>query len=33
VGLVFLEAEPREEGIYRRAGFADVTAKIWLSLR
>jgi GNAT superfamily N-acetyltransferase len=33
IGLVFLEAEPEEEQIYRRAGFADVTTKIWASLR
>jgi ribosomal protein S18 acetylase RimI-like enzyme len=31
IGLVFLEAEPDEEQIYRRAGFFDVTAKIWVS--
>jgi GNAT superfamily N-acetyltransferase len=33
IGLVFLEAEPAEERIYRRAGFTDVTAKVWVSLR
>jgi ribosomal protein S18 acetylase RimI-like enzyme len=33
IGLVFLEAEPAEERIYRRTGFADVTTKIWISLR
>jgi ribosomal protein S18 acetylase RimI-like enzyme len=31
IGLVFLEAEPEEERIYRRAGFADATTKIWIS--
>lgn len=30
--LVFLEAEPAEEQIYRRSGFTDVTAKIWVSI-
>ena len=33
IGLVFLEAEPEEERIYRRAGFTDVATKIWASLR
>jgi GNAT superfamily N-acetyltransferase len=33
IGLVFLEAEPAEEQIYRRAGFTDVTAKVWVSIR
>lgn len=33
IGLVFLEAEPAEEQIYRRAGFTDATTKIWASLR
>jgi ribosomal protein S18 acetylase RimI-like enzyme len=33
IGLVFLEAEPAEERIYRQAGFTDVTAKVWVSLR
>lgn len=33
VGLVFCEAEPEEEEIYRRTGFTDVSSKIWLSLR
>src|SRR6202522_3159779 len=33
VTLVFLEAEPSEELIYRRGGFVDVTTKIWMSLR
>lgn len=33
VGLVFLEAEPEEEDIYRRTGFIEVSSKIWLSLR
>jgi ribosomal protein S18 acetylase RimI-like enzyme len=32
-GLVFLEAEPAEEHIYRRSGFIDVTTKIWVSIR
>jgi ribosomal protein S18 acetylase RimI-like enzyme len=32
ISLVFLEAEPEEERIYRHAGFADVTTKIWASL-
>jgi ribosomal protein S18 acetylase RimI-like enzyme len=30
IGVVFLEAEPEEESIYRRTGFTDVTTKIWL---
>lgn len=29
-GVVFLEAEPAEESIYRRTGFTDVSAKIWI---
>jgi ribosomal protein S18 acetylase RimI-like enzyme len=33
ITLVFLEAEPGEERIYRRTGFVDVTTKIWMSLR
>jgi len=33
IGLVFLEAEPEEEQIYRRTGFTDATAKIWASIR
>jgi ribosomal protein S18 acetylase RimI-like enzyme len=30
LGLVFLEAEPDEESIYRRTGFTDLTTKIWI---
>lgn len=33
IKVVFLEALPDEEEIYRRTGFADVSAKVWLSLR
>jgi ribosomal protein S18 acetylase RimI-like enzyme len=33
IGLVFLEAEPEEEQIYRRTGFTDVTTKLWASIR
>jgi ribosomal protein S18 acetylase RimI-like enzyme len=33
ISLVFLEAEPEEEQIYRRAGFTDATTKIWASIR
>ena len=33
ISLVFLEAEPEEEQIYRRTGFTDATAKIWASIR
>ena len=33
IGLVFLEAEPGEEQLYRRTGFTDATTKIWTSLR
>ena len=33
VRLVFLEAEPREERIYRALGFVDAAEKIWISLR
>jgi len=33
ISLVFLEAEPAEERIYRRTGFVEVTTKIWMSLR
>ena len=33
IGLVFLEAEPDGEQIYRRCGFIDATTKIWVSLR
>ena len=33
ISLVFLEAEPAEEQIYRRTGFADATTKIWASIR
>jgi ribosomal protein S18 acetylase RimI-like enzyme len=32
ITLVFLEAEPGEEQVYRRTGFVDVTTKIWMSL-
>ncbi len=32
IPLVFLEAEPGEERIYRRTGFVGVTTKIWMSL-
>jgi hypothetical protein len=28
-----LEAEPEEERIYRRTGFADATTKLWASIR
>jgi hypothetical protein len=31
--VVFLEAEPEEESIYRRTGFADVTTKIWIRVQ
>jgi GNAT superfamily N-acetyltransferase len=33
ISLVFLEAEPEEEQIYRRTGFKDSTTKIWASIR
>jgi ribosomal protein S18 acetylase RimI-like enzyme len=33
ISLVFLEAEPEEEQIYRRTGFTDTTTKIWASIR
>jgi ribosomal protein S18 acetylase RimI-like enzyme len=33
IKVVFLEALPDEEEIYRRTGFAGVSAKVWLSLR
>jgi ribosomal protein S18 acetylase RimI-like enzyme len=33
IGLVFLEAEPEEEQIYRRTGFTDITTKLWASIR
>ena len=33
ISLVFLEAEPTEEQIYRRTGFTDATTKLWASLR
>jgi hypothetical protein len=33
LSLVFLEAEPDEEQIYRRTGFTDATTKIWASIR
>ena len=33
ISLVFLEAEPKEEQIYRRTGFTDATTKIWASIR
>ena len=33
IGLVFLEAEPEEEQIYRRTGSTDSTTKIWASIR
>jgi len=29
ISLVFLEAEPEEEQIYRRTGFTDATTKLW----
>jgi ribosomal protein S18 acetylase RimI-like enzyme len=32
ISLVFLEAEPEEEQIYRRTGFTDATTKIWASI-
>jgi ribosomal protein S18 acetylase RimI-like enzyme len=32
IGLVFLEAEPTEEQLYRRAGFTDATTKLWTSM-
>ena len=31
ISLVFLEAEPGEEQIYRRTGFTDATTKVWAS--
>jgi ribosomal protein S18 acetylase RimI-like enzyme len=33
ISLVFLEAEPEEEQIYRRTGFTDATTKLWTSIR
>jgi hypothetical protein len=33
ISLVFLEAEPAEEQIYRRTGFTDAATKIWASIR
>jgi GNAT superfamily N-acetyltransferase len=33
ISLVFLEAEPEEEQIYRRTGFTNVTTKLWASIR
>jgi GNAT superfamily N-acetyltransferase len=33
IGLVFLEAEPEEEQIYRSTGFTDATTKLWTSFR
>jgi GNAT superfamily N-acetyltransferase len=33
ISLVFLEAEPEEEQIYRRTGFTDATTKLWISIR
>jgi ribosomal protein S18 acetylase RimI-like enzyme len=33
ISLVFLEAKPDEEQIYRRTGFTAATTKIWASLR
>jgi ribosomal protein S18 acetylase RimI-like enzyme len=33
ISLVFLEAEPDEEQIYRRSGFTDATTKLWASIR
>jgi ribosomal protein S18 acetylase RimI-like enzyme len=33
ISLVFLEAEPEEEQIYRRTGFTDAATKIWASIR
>jgi GNAT superfamily N-acetyltransferase len=33
INLVFLEAEPEEEQIYRRTGFTDATTKLWTSIR
>jgi ribosomal protein S18 acetylase RimI-like enzyme len=33
IGLIFLEAEPEEEQIYRRTGFTDAATKIWASIR
>jgi ribosomal protein S18 acetylase RimI-like enzyme len=33
IGLVFLEAEPEEERLYRRTGFTDAATKIWASIR
>jgi hypothetical protein len=32
INLVFLEAEPEEEQIYRRTGFTDATTKLWTSI-
>jgi predicted acetyltransferase len=31
--LVWLEAAPEEEGIYKRAGFTPSGAKLWISRR
>jgi ribosomal protein S18 acetylase RimI-like enzyme len=33
ISLVFLEAGPEEEQIYRRTGFTDATTKLWASIR
>lgn len=33
VRLVWLEAEPREERLYRSLGFVDAAEKLWISLR
>jgi GNAT superfamily N-acetyltransferase len=33
VNVVFLEAEPGEEHLYRRTGFTDATVKLWASIR
>jgi GNAT superfamily N-acetyltransferase len=33
ISLVFLEAEPEEDQLYRRTGFTDATTKIWASIR
>jgi GNAT superfamily N-acetyltransferase len=32
IPLVFLEAEPGEEQLYRRTGFIDATTKLWASI-
>ncbi len=33
IGLVFLEAQPEQEQVYRCTGFTDATTKIWASIR